>query len=65
VSKWPYLQILAYAMYTWLKWFETINKLNLTLNEPKTMTFGQRKSKQNKIKWKTLVTYDNGQMWQI
>ncbi len=30
------------------KWFETITKPNLTLKEPKTMTLGQRKRKENK-----------------
>jgi hypothetical protein len=37
------LQILAYAVFTLAKWFETITKPNLTLNQPNTMTFGQRK----------------------
>jgi hypothetical protein len=54
VSKWPYLQILAYAISTLPKWFETITKLNLTLNKPKTMTFGQRKSKEKKRKEKKM-----------
>jgi hypothetical protein len=29
---------------------ETLTKLNLSLNQPKTMPFGQRKSKQKKRK---------------
>jgi hypothetical protein len=45
---------LAYAM---LRWFETINKPNLILNEPKTRTFESNKSKQIK---KKRGTYDNG-----
>jgi hypothetical protein len=43
VSLWPFLQIVAYAIFTLPKWLETINKLNLTLNQPKRVQFGQRK----------------------
>jgi hypothetical protein len=39
---------MAYAIFTLPKWFETITKLNLTHNEPKLMTLGQRKRKENK-----------------
>jgi hypothetical protein len=52
MSIWPYFQILTYDMCTLLRWFETINKLNLILNEPKRIPFGQRKANKNKNKIK-------------
>jgi hypothetical protein len=60
MSIWPHLQILTYAIFTLLRWFENINKLNILLNEPKTITFESKKSKTNKNKNKNQGTYDNG-----
>jgi hypothetical protein len=60
MSIWPFLQILTYAMFTLLKWFETVNKPNLILNEPKTITFESRRSKTNKNQNQNNHTYDNG-----
>jgi hypothetical protein len=41
---------LADAILTLPKWFEPISKLNPTLHEHQTRTFGQRKRKENKNK---------------
>ncbi len=60
MSLWTYLQILTYALFILLKWFETINKLNLILKEPKTTTFESKKSKTIKKNNKIRGTYDNG-----
>ena len=60
MSIWPYLQILAYVIFTLLKWFEIINKLNIILNESKTITFESKKNKTNKKNNKKRGTYDNG-----
>jgi hypothetical protein len=35
MSIWPHLQILTYAMFTLLRWFENINKLNILPLNPK------------------------------
>jgi hypothetical protein len=53
------LQISTYVMFTLPKWFETINKLNLILNEPKTITFESKKSKTKENNNINQGTYDN------
>jgi hypothetical protein len=57
------LQILTYDMFTLLRWFENIHKLNILPLNPKQYHWSQRKAKTNKKKIKKQGTCDNDQIW--